>query len=164
MTPLVEHLLVSANWASGPLRRDMEIKRFDIMTEIEIEALRLLLAADPEPEEDATMRQVQGLAILLKQGLRDKEHLRHDVLRVITGIPVTSQWGLSMHTHYKLINYLKEDNDDPKWALSLRGRRLLAECARVAEAIASEYEDDMDRFRAQAAVWDMWSVDSTVST
>lgn len=141
----------------------MEIKRLDILTEIEFAALRLLLSADPEPEDDATYKQVQGLIILVKAGLKDREHLRLDVLRVITGMPITSQWGLSFWTHSQLINYFKEDNDEPKWELSLRGRRLISECARIAEIIIDKHEDDLDTFRAQAAVWDMWGVDNKVS-
>ncbi|MHA2201566.1 MAG: hypothetical protein ACXABN_16960 [Candidatus Thorarchaeota archaeon] len=143
----------------------MEIRRLDIVDEIELAALRILLAADPDPEGDPTMKQVQALAMLLKEALgKDRHHLRHDVLRVITGVPIISQWGLSSWYHHQLINYLKEELDEKdikkkrKWKASLRGRRLVAECARVAEAVASQHEDHMDRSRAQAGMWDVWDI------
>lgn len=152
----------------------MEIKKFDILTQIEFEALRLLLAGDPEPEEDATMRQVQTLAILVKEALGDRHYLRHDVLRIITGVPITSQWGLSNWAHHTLISFLKDttEPDDTKkkskkkpkkYRVTLRGRRLVDECARIAEAFIDEYPDDMVRFQAEAGVWDMWVASSVLS-
>lgn len=130
---------------------------FDIVTEEDMAALRLLFKADPDPEMDPSMRQVNCLAIVLKDALGDKHYLRHDVLRIITGVPIVSQWGLSNWYHHQLINFIKAKENDKKgkFKASTRGRRLVLESARIAETVISEYEDDMERRETEAGLWDL---------
>lgn len=133
--------------------------KFDTIVALDIKAVRLLLATDPDPNMDPTMKQAQGLAILLKSALGDdKHHLRHDVLRIITGIPIISQWGLSSWYHHMLITFIKADKNDKKgrWQASIRGRRVILESARVAEALIGEYEDHVELGKAEAEVFDLW--------
>lgn len=140
--------------------------RIDPITLIDVKALRVLFATDPDPNEDPTMKQVQSLAILLKSALGDEmHHLRHDILRIITGVPIVSQWGLSSWYHHVLITFIKAEENDKKgrWQASIRGRRVILESARIAEALIGEYEDHVELGKAEAAVFDLQEGDRTAT-